>query len=205
MRRVLLFIAAAAVAVAVAWWLSGLTGEVTGNVSGVQFSTPTPVFITLLAAVVILVHLLLRLLGGIFHSHRRIGSWRTDRRRDAGDVAVHRTLVALARRGGDARREAERAGACSATRRRPCCWPPRRGGSPRRTPSRSRSTGRCRPSDGRLPGPARPVPAGGREGGLGRATEIARRAERRIRAAPGSAPSARSSPSARATGPRRWR
>jgi HemY protein len=110
MRRVLLFIAAAAVAVAVAWWLSGLTGEVTGNVSGVQFSTPTPVFITLLAAFVILVHFLLRLLSGIFRSHRRIGSWRTDRRRDAGDIAVHRTLVALAAgEAGDARREAERA------------------------------------------------------------------------------------------------
>jgi HemY protein len=110
MRRVIVFIIAASLAVTAGWWLSGLTGQVAGNIAGIQFTTSTPVFITALVVIVLAVHYLLRLLGGIFRSHLRLGSWRSDRRRDAGDVAVSRTLVALAAgEAGEAKRESERA------------------------------------------------------------------------------------------------
>ena len=110
MRRVLLFVLVAAVVVTAAWFLAGVPGHVSATIAGTTFEASAPVTIALLLAVVLAVHLLLRLLAGLVHIPGRVGRWGAQRRRGDGDAAVSRTLVALAAgQGGDARREAERA------------------------------------------------------------------------------------------------
>ena len=98
------------IAVAVSWWVSGLPGHVSASVSGVSFDASAPVAIAVLAAFVLAVHLLLRLLGGIAHLPGRLLGWKARRRRGSGDEAVSQTLVALAAGdAGEALHEAERA------------------------------------------------------------------------------------------------
>jgi len=110
MRRVFLIVVTAAIALALAWWFAALPGEVSANFAGLSLEAPTPVAAIILAVFVLLVHLLLRLLGGVLHLPGRIGFWRARHRRAAGDLAVGRSLVALAAgEAGSARREADRA------------------------------------------------------------------------------------------------
>jgi HemY protein len=110
MRRVILIVVTAAIALALAWWLAALPGHVSATVAGLSVEAPAPIAVILLAVFVLLVHLALRLLGGLLHIPGRIGFWRARHRRAAGDVAVGRSLVALAAgEPGGARRQADRA------------------------------------------------------------------------------------------------
>jgi HemY protein len=110
MRRIFLVVVAVAVAVAVAWWLADRTGTVSVTLDGYTVQTATSLAIVAVALLVLVLYALLRLLAVLFGVPLRIGSWRGRRRRVAGDVAVTRTLVALAAGAeGDARREASRA------------------------------------------------------------------------------------------------
>ena len=110
MIRAILFVIVAAIAVTLAWWVSGLPGHVSGTVAGVSFETSAPVAIAVLAGFVLAVHLVLRLLAGLLHLRGRLGGWKAQRRRVTGDDAVTRSLVALAAgEVEEAQRETERA------------------------------------------------------------------------------------------------
>jgi HemY protein len=108
--RVLWFLVAAAITIAVAWWVAGLPGHVAASLAGYTVETSTPVALVGLVVVVAVAYLLLRLLALLITLPRRNRRWRERRRRMAGDRAVSRTLLALAAGDeGDARRESRRA------------------------------------------------------------------------------------------------
>lgn len=110
MRRVLLWVIVAAIVVAVAWFVGGLSGRVSLGLYGysVQMATSLAIVAAVVAIVVLL--LVLRVLGWVLSTPRRLRARRVRRRREAGDVAVTRTLVALAAgEDGNAQREAARA------------------------------------------------------------------------------------------------
>ncbi len=110
MPFVLGFLALAVGAVALAWWLAGLPGEVTVALAGYTVQAATPLALTALALLVLVLLGLLRLLGWVLGTPLRIGGWRARRRRADGDAAVTRTLLALAAgEPEDSRRQAARA------------------------------------------------------------------------------------------------
>jgi HemY protein len=110
MRRVILIVVTAAIVLALAWWLAALPGHVSATVASLSVEASAPIAIIILAAFLLLVHLLLRLFSGLLHLPGRIGFWNARRRRSHGDLAVGRSLVALAAgEAGGARREADRA------------------------------------------------------------------------------------------------
>jgi HemY protein len=110
MRRVIRFVVLAAVLVAIAWWVAGLPGQVTAQLADMTVETSTPVaFVGLAVLVLVLVGLLWALISVVRLPHRwRL--WRRRKQREAGDVAVTRTLVALAaNEPGESRLHARRA------------------------------------------------------------------------------------------------
>ena len=110
MRRVILWIIVAAIVIAAAWWLAGLPGTVTVGLWGYTITLATSLAVVALALLVIALTLLLQVLGWTFGTGRRLRIRRVRRRREAGDRAVTRTLVALAAgEDGQARREAAKA------------------------------------------------------------------------------------------------
>ena len=109
MIRVLRFTLAAAVCVAIAWWVHGLPGTVSARVGTLVFQTSTPVAVLLGTVLFALLYLFVRFLGVLV----RLPRWRQRRqdarRRARGDQAVTLSLVALAAGdGGAARRQAAR-------------------------------------------------------------------------------------------------
>jgi HemY protein len=110
MRAVLWAVVAAAVAVALAWWLAGLPGTVSVSLGTLTVETSTSLALTGVIAIVLVLVGVLRLLGWLLRTPLRIIGWRLRRRRVVGDDAVTRTLVAIAAsEPGAARREASRA------------------------------------------------------------------------------------------------
>lgn len=110
MRRIIYFLVAAVVAIAFAWFVASLPGRVTLVFGNTTIEAATPVAAAAFAVLVVLVLVLYRLLATVLGLPRRTGIWRSRHRRQAGDAAVTRTLVALA--AGDkagARRQANRA------------------------------------------------------------------------------------------------
>lgn len=109
MRAVLLLTVLAAVAVTGAWWLSGLPGTVSANIAGTTLEASTPVALTLLGLLFLVLYAIVRFLAGLTHLPRASRRWRAGRNRARGDAAVNRALVALAANdAGAARREADR-------------------------------------------------------------------------------------------------
>lgn len=109
MSATLRFLVVAIILVAFGWWLMDLPGTVTVGVGTVTMTAPTS--LALLAAVVFVVvlYILFGLLVGLLRLPGRSRRLRRERDRKRGDVAVTRTLLALA--GGDpdaARSEAQR-------------------------------------------------------------------------------------------------
>ncbi len=110
MRRVIAWVIVAALAVALAWWLAGLPGSVTVGLYGYTVRLATSLAIVAMALVVLALVIVLRILAWILGTPQRMRRRRARRRREAGDRAVTRTLVALAAgEDGHARREAMRA------------------------------------------------------------------------------------------------
>ncbi len=110
MRRVLLLLVAAILVVALAWWVAGLPGTVSVGLYGYTVQLATSLALVATALLVIVLVLLVRLLAWVLATPRRLRARRERRRRQAGDRAVTRTLVALAAgEDGNARREAGRA------------------------------------------------------------------------------------------------
>ena len=110
MRRIILLLIAAGVALAIAWVIAGLPGEVSARIGPYDIKAAAPVAALGALILFFLAYWLVRLIGMVLRSPR---AWRRSRagtRRRHGDQAVTRALVALAAGDvGGARREALRA------------------------------------------------------------------------------------------------
>lgn len=110
MRRILIILVVCAVVAWAAWELAGLPGQVTATIGGLTIETATPVVLIGLIVLFLVGYGIIRLLAWLWHVPGLTGRWRSDRRRAGGDLAVTRTLVAIAAGAqGDARREAHKA------------------------------------------------------------------------------------------------
>ena len=110
MRRVLLVLAVAGLVLAFAWALAGLPGHISANVGDFSFEAATPVAALGLLLAFVLLYAFFRLIGALIRLPRTLRERQAARRRRTGDIAVTRTLLALAAgEKGDARREASRA------------------------------------------------------------------------------------------------
>ncbi len=109
MRRVLTFLVAAALLLALAWWLAGLPGSVGATVGDLSITLPTPWALLGLAVLFLALYVVLRLVAMIVRLPSRSRRMALERSRRGGERAITRTLLALA--GGDsaaAMREAGR-------------------------------------------------------------------------------------------------
>ena len=100
MRGILLFFLFAAIVVGGAWWISGLSGQVSATLAGYTIEMATPVALLGFALLIILLAILLRLFFGLIDLPGRIRRWWAGRRLAAGNLATTRALVAIA--AGDA-------------------------------------------------------------------------------------------------------
>ena len=109
MRAILAFTIAAALCVTAAWWVAALPGTVSATVAGTTLEAATPVALTLLGLLFVVLYLIVRLVVGLWRLPRVLARAARDRNRRRGDSAVTRALVALAADdAGVARREAAR-------------------------------------------------------------------------------------------------
>lgn len=110
MRRILIVLVASIVAIALAWWLAGLPGQVTVTFGMTTLQMATPVAALGLLLLFLVLYLLLRLVGGLLRLPFIAARWDAARDRRRGDLAVTHALLALAAgEKADARREAGRA------------------------------------------------------------------------------------------------
>lgn len=110
MRRIILVLLAGAIVLAAAWGLASLPGRLTLELGRTTVETSTPIAALALLVALVVVLLVLWLLRAVLRTPRTIGIMRAARRRRLGEVAVTRTLIALAAgEQGGARREAARA------------------------------------------------------------------------------------------------
>jgi len=110
MRAALSAVVAAGLAIALAWWVSGLSGTIEATISGVTVETSAPVAALAFALLATLIYVTVRAMLWLIDIPRQLGRWRQGRRLIAGDASVARTLVALAANDGPgARTESARA------------------------------------------------------------------------------------------------
>jgi len=110
MRRLLLVLLVAAVVLALAWGFASVPGRVNAEVGDYSFEAPTSVVALGLLMLFALLYTGFRLLGALTRLPRTLRARQATRRRQSGDAAVTRTLLALAAgETGEARREASRA------------------------------------------------------------------------------------------------
>ena len=110
MRRILKTIVWAVLAVAIAWYISGLAGRVSIEAGPYTVETSDSVLVAALLVLFALLYILVRVVTLVVLVPRAGSLWRGARRRQAGERAVTRALVALAAgEKADARREAARA------------------------------------------------------------------------------------------------
>ncbi len=109
MRRILLVLVIGGIVLALAWALAGLPGRVTADVGDFTFEAATPVVALGLLLLFVLLYALFRGLGAAIRLPHTLRTHQAARRRRSGDIAITRTLLALAAgEKGDARREASR-------------------------------------------------------------------------------------------------
>jgi HemY protein len=110
MWRAIKFTVAAAILIALAWYVSRLPGHVDVDIGAAQFEARLPAAILLVVVIFGALYVLLRVVGALLRSPRRAVLSIRVNRRGAGERAVTRTLLALAAGDPhDARREAQRA------------------------------------------------------------------------------------------------
>ena len=110
MRRALGILLLAAAVLAAAWYLAGLPGTITAQIGATTIQAPTAIAVLAALILFVVLHLLVRLLGGLWHLPRRWRGRISGRHRRLGERAATRAMVALAAgEAGDARREASRA------------------------------------------------------------------------------------------------
>ena len=105
MRAVLLFTLAAALCVAVGWWVADLPGNVSATIGTTTLKASAPVALTLAALLFGALYVLFRLVGLAIRAPRLLRRRRRDSDRRRGDGAVSRALVALAANDADAARQ----------------------------------------------------------------------------------------------------
>ena len=110
MLKVLLFLVAATIIVAVSWLLAGIPGHVAASIGAFTIETSAPIAILMVAVLVIAILILFRLIRALLGIPRSGAAWNRRRRTATGERAVTRVLVALAAgEQGTARKEAKRA------------------------------------------------------------------------------------------------
>ena len=110
MLRILSWCVIAALLLVLAWFIGNLPGTVIAHSGSYTVETSVPAAILLLAVIVFLLTALARGLGGVRRSPGRFSRWRGGRRRQLGDIATQRGIVALAAGdGAAAATEAKRA------------------------------------------------------------------------------------------------
>jgi HemY protein len=110
LRRVVAILIVGAVAVGAGWLIIDLPGTVRVQIFDLVIDTSAAVALVFLLCLTLAVHILLRCLGWFLRLPTIARRWRSVRRRNLGDQAVTRALVALAAgTGGPATKEAARA------------------------------------------------------------------------------------------------
>ncbi|HVB68347.1 MAG TPA: heme biosynthesis HemY N-terminal domain-containing protein [Acetobacteraceae bacterium] len=110
MRRVLAILLVVAVVLTAAWYVAGLPGTVTARIGATTIEASTAVAAFAAAVLFLLLHVLLRLLVGLWYLPRRVRVWRGARHRRLGETAATSAMVALAAgEAGDARHHAAHA------------------------------------------------------------------------------------------------
>ncbi len=110
MWRILKILVLVALVGAGGWWLAELPGRVSGDIAGYTIETSAPVALLALIVLFLAGYVVVRMLAALLRVPGMGGRWRMERRRRGGDLAVTRTLVAIAAGAqNDARREAHRA------------------------------------------------------------------------------------------------
>jgi HemY protein len=110
MLKVILFLLAGAVIVALAWGIAGIPGHFSAAVGNLAIETSTPVAILMLVALIAAILIVLRILRALIGIPRTGVDWRRRHRLALGERAVTRVLLALAAgEQGTARKEARRA------------------------------------------------------------------------------------------------
>ncbi|MDO9708028.1 heme biosynthesis HemY N-terminal domain-containing protein [Paracraurococcus lichenis] len=104
MRIAILVLLVLAAGVAGSMWLAGLGGTVEIKVGDSLVATSFPMAVLIAAIAFLVLHAILSVIGAIRRWPRRARVTRTLRRREQGDAAVTRTLIALAAGTGDAAR-----------------------------------------------------------------------------------------------------
>jgi HemY protein len=110
MGGVIKILVLAVLATAAAWGLTAMPGRVSMEVAGTTIEASAAVALVAFVLVLLAGAFLIRIIGGLLRLPGLGTRWRAERRRRGGDVALTRTLVAIAAGvGNDARREAHKA------------------------------------------------------------------------------------------------
>ncbi len=96
MLKVVLFLLAGFVIVAVAWLLAAVPGHVAASIGAYTIETSAPVAILLLIVLVAVILILVRIVRGVLAIPRTGAGWRRRHRLALGEARVTRVLVALA-------------------------------------------------------------------------------------------------------------
>ena len=92
------------------WWMAELPGRVSGELAGYTVETSAPVALMALIVLFAAIYLVFGLAGAVLRLPGMSGRWRAERRRQGGERALTRSLVAIAAgAGADAMREAHKA------------------------------------------------------------------------------------------------
>jgi HemY protein len=100
MLRALKFIVVALILLGIAWWIGTLPGTLTAASGPYTVETSVPAALLILFLIAVLFTVILRVIGGVRRAPGGIGAWRGGRRRQQGEAAIQRGMVALA--AGDA-------------------------------------------------------------------------------------------------------
>jgi HemY protein len=110
MFKVILFLLAGVVILALAWQLAEVPGHVVASIGSLTVETSAPIAILVLVALVVVILIAIRIVRAVIGVPHRGALWRRRRRQILGNRAVTRVLVALAAgEHGTARKEARRA------------------------------------------------------------------------------------------------
>ncbi len=100
MARLLKYLIVFAVLLALGWWIGGLPGNVVAHSGRYTVETSTPAALLILFVIALIFTVLLRIIGGLRGAPGSYGAWRGGRRKQLGEAATQRGIVALA--AGDA-------------------------------------------------------------------------------------------------------
>lgn len=105
MRRIAAILILGGASVALCWFIATLPGDMAVALGRYQFSAPVPVALLIAILTFLLLYALLRLIAIILGLPRQLRRHRQARQRRIGDMAVTRTLLALAAGNGAAARQ----------------------------------------------------------------------------------------------------